>query len=155
MTGAGGGDELDLIAHEECSLDLDAVGAQICHDDFDAALLDGAQTPGRDSQAHEALFALQPESMRMQIRQEAAALAIVRMGHRVTGFRAFARDLADSRHDLDLVLDAEKSRALYQPGIGEAISLEERFTRRGAAFVRHVLRTKSLSMRGYPHDLTQ
>ena len=81
------------------------------------------KTAGRDSQAHEALFALQPESMRMQIRQEAAALAIVRMGHRVTGFRAFARDLADSRHDLDLVLDAEKSRALYQPGIGEASRL--------------------------------
>jgi hypothetical protein len=45
------------------------------------------------------------------------------MGHRVTGFRAFARDLADSRHDLDLTMDAEKSRALYQQGIDEAISL--------------------------------
>jgi len=61
--------------------------------------------------------------MGMKIRQKAATLAIVRMGHRVTGFRAFARDLADSRHDLDLTMDAEKSRALYQQGIDEAISL--------------------------------
>jgi hypothetical protein len=49
------------------------------------------------------------------------------MGHRVTGFGAFARDLADSRHDLDLRMDAEKSRALYQPdgeeAIGEQVSL--------------------------------
>jgi hypothetical protein len=84
--------------------------------------------------------------MGMEIRQKAATLAIVRMGHRVTGFRAFARDLADSRHDLDLTMDAEKSRALYQQGIGEAISLAAPCI--GAAQAgpaRPILRSKPLS----------
>jgi hypothetical protein len=35
------------------------------------------------------------------------------MGHRITGFGALARDLADSRHD-NLRVDAEMSRVLYQ-----------------------------------------
>jgi hypothetical protein len=34
----------------------------------------------------------------MQIRQKAAALAIVGMRNRITRFGAFARDLANSRH---------------------------------------------------------
>jgi hypothetical protein len=38
----------------------------------------------------------------MQIRQKAAPLAIVRVGNRITRFGAFARDLADSRHGVNL-----------------------------------------------------
>src|SRR5665213_3293425 len=40
--------------------------------------------------------------MSMQIRQKSAPFAIIRMGNRVTRFGAFARDLADSRHGVNL-----------------------------------------------------
>src|SRR5882672_3713901 len=80
------------------SLNLDALGAQIGNHLVHPALLDGAQAASRDPQAQEAPFAFRPEAVSMQIRQETAALAIIRVGHRVTGFRGFARDLADSRH---------------------------------------------------------
>ena len=94
-------DQFDFIAHG-CPLDLDAFGAQVRDHYVHAALLDGAQTARRDPQAQEPLFDFRPEAMGMQIRQKAAPLAIVRMGNRVTCFRGFARDLADSRHGVNL-----------------------------------------------------
>src|SRR5882757_2231709 len=98
MPGSGRRDQLDFIAHAECSLNLDALGAEVGNDHVHAALLDGAQAARRHPQAHKSLLGFQPKSMSVQIGQKAATLAIVRMGYRITRFRAFARDLADSRH---------------------------------------------------------
>jgi hypothetical protein len=57
----------------------------------------------------------------MQIRQKTAPLAIVRVGDRITRFWAFARDLADSRHGVNLwTWNLMDSRALYQAASGQA-----------------------------------
>jgi hypothetical protein len=101
MTRARRRDQFDFVAHRR-SLHLDALGAQFRHHHVDAALFDGAQAPGRHSQAQEPLFGFGPEAMRMQIGQKAAPFAIVRMGYRIARFRTFARDLADSRHGVNL-----------------------------------------------------
>jgi hypothetical protein len=84
------------------SLNLHALGAQVGYDHIDATLFNGAQAAGGNAQAHEALFALGPEAVSVQIRQKATALAIVRVRNRVARFGALARDLADSRHDVNL-----------------------------------------------------
>src|ERR1700719_2034285 len=103
------------------SLNLDALGAQIRNHHVHAALLDGAQPAGRHAQAQEAFFRLGPEAVSMQIRQKAAPLAIVRVGNRITRFGALARDLADSRHGVNLwTWNARNSRALYQGARGPA-----------------------------------
>jgi len=79
-------------------LNLDALGPQIRYHNVDAALFDGAQAARGNAQADESLLGFQPESVAVQIGQEAAALAIVRVRNRITRNGAFARDLADSRH---------------------------------------------------------
>src|SRR6267378_2987747 len=97
------------------SLNLDALGAQISNHHVHAALLDGAQAASRHAQAEEALFRFRPEAVSMQIRQKAAPLAIVCVGNRITRFWAFTRDLADSRHGVNLCTwNRKNSRALYQ-----------------------------------------
>src|SRR5271166_107863 len=102
VPGAGRRDQFDFIAHERvspwslCPLNFDALGAQIRNDHVDAALFDRTQAARRDTQAHETLLGLQPKAMRVQIRQEAAPLAIVCMRNRISRFRALTRDLADS-----------------------------------------------------------
>jgi hypothetical protein len=88
------------------SLNLDAFGAQIRNHHIHTALLDGAQAAGRDSQAQKSLLSFRPEAMGMQIRQKTAAFAIVRMGNRIARFGAFSRDLADSRHGVNLDLES-------------------------------------------------
>jgi hypothetical protein len=60
--------------------------------------------------------------MGVQIRQKAAPRAIIRMRNRITRFGAFARDLADSRHGVNLWKELRNSRALYQARRGRAIS---------------------------------
>jgi hypothetical protein len=79
-------------------LNLDALGSQVCDHNVYAALFNGAQTAGADAQADETLLGFEPKSVAMQIGQKAAALAIVRVRNRITRFRAFTRDLANSRH---------------------------------------------------------
>ena len=64
-----------------------------------AALFDRAQTASADAQADETLLGFRPKTVAVQIGQKAATLAIVRVRNRVTRFGAFARDLANSRHD--------------------------------------------------------
>jgi hypothetical protein len=98
MPGTGRGDQLDFIAHAENSLNLDALSAEVGDHHVDATFFDGSQAPRGDAQADEALFSLQPKAVGVQIRQKAATLAIVRVRNRITRFRAFTRDLADSRH---------------------------------------------------------
>src|SRR5688500_12414560 len=78
--------------------DVRAGGAQFLDHGFEAARLNGAQAAGRELQRHPPAFALQPETLRVQVRQEAAALLDVRVGDLVSGPGAFSRDLADSRH---------------------------------------------------------
>jgi len=91
-----------ILSRMSCSLNLDALGAQIRNHHVHAAFLDGAQAASRHAQAQEALLRFRPEAVSMQIRQKAAPLAIVRVGNRITRFWAFARDLADSRHGVNL-----------------------------------------------------
>ena len=79
-------------------LNLDALGSQVSDHNVHAALLDGTQTAGGDPKADETLLGFRPKSVAMQIGQKAATLAIVRVRNRITRFRAFARDLANSRH---------------------------------------------------------
>jgi hypothetical protein len=102
MTGARRRDQFDFIAHAKCSLNLDALGAEVGNDHIDAALLDGTQAARGDTQAYEALLGLQPKSVGMQIGQKPAALAVIRVRNGIPRFWAFARDLADSRHGINL-----------------------------------------------------
>src|SRR5882757_5166800 len=96
-------------------LDLDAFGAEVGYDHVHAALFDGAQAARRHPQADESLLGFQPKSMGMQIGQESATLAIVRVGNRITRFRAFARDLADSRHGVTFGLE-RRGQPRFIPG---------------------------------------
>jgi hypothetical protein len=102
MAGSSRRDQLDFIAHAERSLNLDALGAQIGNDHVHAALFDGAQAAGRHAQADESPFGFEPKSVGVQIGQKSPTLAIIRVGNRITRFRAFTRDLADSRHGVNL-----------------------------------------------------
>jgi hypothetical protein len=102
MTGTGGRHQLDFIAHFRPFLNFDALGTEVGDDHVDTTLFNGAQAASRDPQTHEALFGFEPKSVRVQIGQEAAALAIIRMRNRVPRFRALARDLANSRHGVNL-----------------------------------------------------
>src|SRR5580692_5281629 len=78
--------------------DLAALQAQFRKHLVDALLLDGAHAAGREAQAHPALLGLHPETLRMQVGQEAAALLVVRVRDAVTDGRLLAGDLADARH---------------------------------------------------------
>jgi hypothetical protein len=49
----------------------------------------------------------------VQIRQKAAPFAIVRVGNRITRFRALTRDLADSRHGVNPWKERRRTAALY------------------------------------------
>src|SRR5688572_22404025 len=79
VAGAGGGHELDLFAHglAPTRSDRDAFGAQFGNDDLDALLFDGAQAAGRHAQADEAALALDPETLHVQVGQEAATTLVV------------------------------------------------------------------------------
>src|SRR5689334_9586598 len=78
--------------------DLHAFGAQLGNDHVDALLLDGAQRIRGDAQAHPALLALEPEPLRMQVRQEAATLLVVGVRDAISGGRPFAGDFTDAGH---------------------------------------------------------
>src|SRR5262245_28924862 len=82
--------------------DLYALLAQLRDDDLDALLLDGTQARGGHAQAHPALLAFEPETLRVQVRQEAAALLVVGVGDAVSNSRLLAGDFADAGHDVDL-----------------------------------------------------
>jgi hypothetical protein len=97
VTRAGGRYQFDFVAHDG-PLNLDALGSQVSDHHIHAALFDRAQTASAHAQADETLLGFRPKSVAVQIRQKAAALAIVRVRNRVTRFGAFARDLANSRH---------------------------------------------------------
>ncbi len=71
--------------------DLHAVGAQLGNDDVDALLLDRAQRIRGDAQADPALLAFEPETLRVQVRQEAATLLVVGVRDAISGGRPSCR----------------------------------------------------------------
>src|SRR6478735_8681893 len=104
--------------------DLHAVGAQLGNDYVDALLFDRAQRIRGDAQADPALLALEPETLRMQVRQEAATLLVVGVRGAITSGRPLAGNFADAGHtelpssgsDLREPQGCtRKSAALYQP----------------------------------------
>src|SRR5690349_22602238 len=80
------------------SSDLLAALAQLGNDDFDALLVDRAQTVAGHAQAHPALFARHPEAAFVKVRQPAAPRLVVGVGNIVSGKRSLSGDLADSGH---------------------------------------------------------
>src|SRR5262245_10333604 len=80
------------------SLDVLALGAQIRDYLLDPLLVDDPQTLPRNAQPHEALLGLEPETLRVQVRQEPALRLVVRVGNLVPDHRPFAGDLADPGH---------------------------------------------------------
>src|SRR5215469_12185972 len=91
-----------MMAPGSRASDLVALDAQLGDDLVDALLLDGAHAARRQTQRHPALLRLHPEALRMQVRQEAAALLVVGVRDAVTDGRLLAGDLADAGHTNNL-----------------------------------------------------
>jgi hypothetical protein len=91
--------KLDLFAHDWNSLSDFAACAQISEHNVDTVFVDRAQTGCGNTQAHPMVFAFNPETTILQIREKTALRSIVGMGNVVPYHRALARYLADSRHD--------------------------------------------------------
>src|SRR5678815_1290815 len=81
------------------SSDSHALRAQLTDNRLDALLFDRAQTIAGDAQADPALLALEPETLRVQVRQETPALLVVGVRDVVAGQGSLAGDLTDFRHD--------------------------------------------------------
>src|SRR5688572_20307483 len=94
------------------SLDVLALGAQLGDDLLDALLVDDPQALPRDAQPNEALLVLEPETLRVQVRQKPALRLVVRVGNLVPDHRPFAGDFADPRHGV-IPKQASKGRGLY------------------------------------------
>src|ERR1700693_5961778 len=87
-----------MVAPVWLALELVALGAQLGDDLVDAALLDGAHAAGGQPQRHPALFRLDPEALRVQVRQKAPARLIVGVGDSIPHGRLLASDLANAGH---------------------------------------------------------
>src|SRR5271170_4433878 len=104
-----------------------ALGTQLLEDLVDALLLHRAHAVRAQPQRDPALLGFHPETLRVQVGQEAAALLVVGVGDAVTDGWLLAGDLADAGHtnNLKRFLRIERGRplgipgrALYQPGGG-------------------------------------
>src|SRR5579862_6621843 len=82
--------------------ELQALCAQLGDDLVDALLLEGTHAAGREPQPHPALLGLEPEALRVQVRQEATALLVVGVRDAVTDGRLLASDFADAGHSCNL-----------------------------------------------------
>lgn len=91
--------QFDFVSHGVCSLDFFATGAYVFEYCIDAFLIDDAHAVGGYAQLHKPLLTFDPKTVTVQIRHEPASGFVVSMGHIVSGHRAFAGDLAYSRHD--------------------------------------------------------
>jgi hypothetical protein len=98
MTCSGGGDQLDLIAHDGNSSDFLATGTHFRQHGIDTFFIDSAHTFGGQAQLYKALFTFNPKPMGMKIRQKPATGFIVRVRHIITGGWTLAGHLADSGH---------------------------------------------------------
>ena len=99
VPGPGGRHQADLVAlarHSSILLDMLAASAELGDDPVDALLVDDSQTLARNLELHVPLLVLEPKANRMQIRQEAPARLVIRVGNRVPVHRGLARYLADS-----------------------------------------------------------
>src|SRR5690242_3651596 len=97
------------------ALELVALGAQLGDDLVDALLLHGAHAAGRQPQADPALLGLEPEALRVQIRQEATALLVVSVGDSVTDGGSLAGDFADAGHTTTLEIPVTWHRVAGLP----------------------------------------
>src|SRR4029453_11628426 len=79
--------------------DLHALGAQLRDDGLDALLLERTQAVTGHPQGDPALLTLEPETLRMEVRQKPASAAIVRVRYRVAAGGPLAGDLTDFGHD--------------------------------------------------------
>jgi hypothetical protein len=77
---------------------LRALGSQIRNHLLDTELVDDPQAVLRHLQPDEAFFVLEPETLRVQIRQETATRSVVGVGHRVPHHRPLAGDLTNPGH---------------------------------------------------------
>src|SRR5579862_4804628 len=108
------------------ALELLALGAQLGDDLVDALLLHRAHAGRAQAQRDPALLGLEPETLSVQIRQEAAALLVVGVRDSVTDGGPLAGDLADAGHTTTLTISVSCGSqkplrgfpgwALYQPG---------------------------------------
>jgi hypothetical protein len=98
VPGSGGGNQFDLIAHDNILLYLGALGAQLSENDIDASLVDDPHTVRRHAQADETPFAFDPEPMYVQVWQEPTAGLVIRMRNIVSSDGTFSRHLTDSGH---------------------------------------------------------
>src|SRR5688572_29282923 len=80
------------------SSDLLAARAQLGDDDFDALLVDGAQTVARNLELDPAILAGHPEAALVKVRQPAAARLVVGVGNTVAGLETLSGDLAYLGH---------------------------------------------------------
>src|SRR6185437_1483503 len=107
MPGSGRRQQLDLFAHGNSSsgaagLNLHALRAQLGNDLVDALLFDGTQAVRGNAQGYPALLGFHPEPLRVQVRQEAAALLVVGVRDAVTNAWFLAGDFANAGHTNNL-----------------------------------------------------
>src|SRR5439155_940820 len=95
------------------SSELVALGPQLREHPVDAALLDGAHPAGAQPQGHPALLGLDPEALRVQVGQKAAAPFVISVGDSVTSRRLLAGDLANAGHISTLKGGPRDSRAEF------------------------------------------
>src|SRR5271170_2030286 len=97
-----------------------ALGTQLLEDLVDALLLHGAHAVRGQPQRDPALLGFHPETLRVQVRQEAAALLVVGVGDAVTDGRLLAGDLADAGHTNNLIYFSNlgSRKRCPQPGSG-------------------------------------
>jgi hypothetical protein len=72
--------------------------AQVCENSINAIFVDQAQSGAGNAQAHPTVFALNPETAILQVRQEPALGFVVGVGNIVSDHGAFARYVADACH---------------------------------------------------------
>lgn len=107
MTGSRAGNQANFVTcclgHGNFPrLDLDAPLTHISEHGIDTFLVDQAHGVGAQAQTDPALFALDPETMVMEIRQEPTLGFVVGMGDVATDQRALSGYLADFGHDASL-----------------------------------------------------
>jgi hypothetical protein len=76
---ASGRIHADLVSHCPSPLNLFAASANISQHLLDTVLVDNAHALAGNSQAHEALLGLQPETVLVQVGQKTPASAVLRM----------------------------------------------------------------------------
>lgn len=114
MPCACGRDQSNFFSHDAFSLDLFAAFANIGNDVFDAAFINNAHAFGREAQAYPAVFAFDPETMGMKIRQKTPFGFVVGMGYIVSRHWSFSSHLTYPGHCCSLQNEKTLNRtALY------------------------------------------